>query len=46
MLRASPLAYSYGLVRAGGTDYPRLANRTLIELASDVGTTAASATSA
>lgn len=37
VLRASPLAYSYGLVRAGGTDYPRLANRTLIELASDVG---------
>lgn len=35
--RASPLAYSYGIVRATGGDYPRLANRTLIELATDVG---------
>lgn len=37
VLRASPLAYSYGIVRANGTDYPRLANRTLMELAHDVG---------
>ncbi|MGP9694538.1 sensor histidine kinase [Brachybacterium sp. AOP25-B2-12] len=37
VLRASPLAYSYGIVRASGSDYPRLANTKLMELASDVG---------
>lgn len=37
VLRASPLAYSYGIVRANGTDYPRLANQRLVELAADVG---------
>lgn len=37
VLRASPLAYSYGIVRATGSDYPRLAGRELIELAADVG---------
>lgn len=37
VLRASPLAYSYGLVRATGTDYPRLASAQLMEIAGDVG---------
>ncbi|MFC7458392.1 sensor histidine kinase [Brachybacterium sp. GCM10030267] len=37
VLRASPLAYSYGIVRAAEGDYPRLANAELMELASDVG---------
>ncbi|GAB2539394.1 sensor histidine kinase [Brachybacterium huguangmaarense] len=37
VLRASPLAYSYGLVRAHRSDYPRLASAKLIELAADVG---------
>ncbi|MCS6712264.1 ATP-binding protein [Brachybacterium sp. EF45031] len=37
VLRASPLAYSYGIVRAQDGDYPRLANATLVELATDVG---------
>ncbi len=37
VLRASPLAYSYGLVRATGSDYPRLASTKLMELAADVG---------
>lgn len=37
VIRASPLAYSYGIVRANGSDYPRLADRKLVELASDVG---------
>lgn len=37
VLRASPLAYSYGIVRAAGGDYPRLANAELMELAADVG---------
>lgn len=37
VLRASPLAYSYGLVRAVGRDYPRLASRELMDLAADVG---------
>lgn len=37
VLRASPLAYSYGIVRATGGDYPRLANAELMELAADVG---------
>jgi two-component system sensor histidine kinase SenX3 len=36
VLRASPLAYSYGIVRANDGDYPRLANQELIDLASDV----------
>ncbi|MFC0676050.1 sensor histidine kinase [Brachybacterium hainanense] len=37
VLRASPLAYSYGIVRAQGNEYPRLANQELMELAGDVG---------
>lgn len=37
VLRASPLAYSYGIVRAAEGDYPRLANSELMELATDVG---------
>src|SRR5690625_6961441 len=37
VLRASPLAYSYGIVRAAGGDAPRLANSELMELAADVG---------
>ena len=37
VLRASPLAYSYGIVRAGEGDYPRLASGELMELAADVG---------
>ncbi|MGP9537716.1 sensor histidine kinase [Brachybacterium sp. AOP43-C2-M15] len=37
VLRASPLAYSYGIVRAAEGDYPRLANGELMELAADVG---------
>ena len=37
VLRASPLAYSYGIVRASGGDYPRLASPELLELAADVG---------
>nr|WP_245349583.1 ATP-binding protein [Brachybacterium fresconis] len=37
VLRASPLAYSYGIVRAAEGDYPRLANSELMELAADVG---------
>ena len=37
VLRASPLAYSYGIVRAAGGDHPRLANSELMELAADVG---------
>jgi len=37
VLRASPLAYSYGIVRASGNDYPRLASPELLELAADVG---------
>lgn len=36
VVRASPLAYSYGIVRAGGNDYPRLAGKELVELAADV----------
>ncbi|MDO5661799.1 MAG: two-component sensor histidine kinase, partial [Brachybacterium sp.] len=36
VVRASPLAYSYGIVRATGGDYPRLASRDLMELATDV----------
>ncbi|ATG55456.1 two-component sensor histidine kinase [Brachybacterium ginsengisoli] len=37
VLRASPLAYSYGIVRASEGDYPRLASSELMELATDVG---------
>ena len=37
VLRASPLAYSYGIVRASEGDYPRLASTELMELAADVG---------
>ena len=37
VLRASPLAYSYGIVRASEGDYPRLAGSELMEMASDVG---------
>ncbi len=37
VLRTSPLAYSYGIVRAAEGDYPRLANAELMELAADVG---------
>ena len=37
VLRASPLAYAYGIVRAAEGDYPRLANQELIALAADVG---------
>jgi two-component system, OmpR family, sensor histidine kinase SenX3 len=37
VLRASPLAYSYGIVRAAEGDYPRLSSATLMELAADVG---------
>lgn len=37
VLRASPLAYSYGIVRAAEGDYPRLASAELMELAADVG---------
>lgn len=37
VLRASPLAYSYGIVRAAGGDYPRLASTELMELVADVG---------
>ncbi|WP_341854854.1 hypothetical protein [Brachybacterium sp. GPGPB12] len=37
VLRASPMAYSYGIVRAAEGDYPRLASTRLMELASDVG---------
>lgn len=37
VLRASPLAYSYGIVRAAEGDYPRLANTELMDLAADVG---------
>lgn len=37
VLRASPLAYSYGLVRAAEGEYPRLANKKLVSLAADVG---------
>lgn len=37
VLRASPLAYSYGIVRASEGDYPRLASTELVELAADVG---------
>ncbi|MDN5899887.1 MAG: ATP-binding protein [Brachybacterium sp.] len=37
VLRASPLAYSYGIVRAAEGDYPRLASGELMELAADVG---------
>ncbi|MGP5055652.1 sensor histidine kinase [Brachybacterium paraconglomeratum] len=37
VLRASPMAYSYGIVRAAEGDYPRLASTQLMELASDVG---------
>jgi two-component system sensor histidine kinase SenX3 len=36
VVRASPLAYSYGIVRADDGDYPRLANQELIDLSSDV----------
>lgn len=36
VLRASPLAYSYGIVRATGGDYPRLASRELMELVTQV----------
>ncbi|UEJ83812.1 ATP-binding protein [Brachybacterium halotolerans subsp. kimchii] len=36
VLRVSPLAYSYGIVRASSGDYPRLANQELVELAADV----------
>src|SRR5699024_975997 len=37
VLRASPLAYSYGIVRAAEGHYPRLASVELMELAADVG---------
>jgi two-component system sensor histidine kinase SenX3 len=37
VMRASPLAYSYGIVRAAEGDYPRLASAQLMELAADVG---------
>ncbi|WP_422116888.1 sensor histidine kinase [Brachybacterium sp. UNK5269] len=37
VLRASPLAYSYGIVRAAEGDYPRLASAELMDLAADVG---------
>ncbi|HEX7350699.1 sensor histidine kinase [Brachybacterium sp.] len=37
VLRASPLAYSYGIVRAAEGDYPRLASAELVDLAADVG---------
>ncbi|MGO1259309.1 MAG: sensor histidine kinase [Brachybacterium sp.] len=37
VLRASPLAYSYGIVRASEGDYPRLASAELMALAADVG---------
>lgn len=37
VLRASPLAYSYGIVRAAGGDHPRLASPELLVLAADVG---------
>lgn len=37
VLRASPLAYSYGIVRASEEDYPRLASAELMALAADVG---------
>ncbi|MBB5832153.1 sensor histidine kinase [Brachybacterium aquaticum] len=37
VLRASPLAYSFGIVRAAEGDYPRLASTELMELAADVG---------
>lgn len=36
VMRTSPLAYSYGIVRATGGDYPRLASRELIELVTQV----------
>ena len=36
VLRASPLAYSYGLVRTTGGDYPRLAHRDLIDIVTQV----------
>lgn len=35
--RASPLAYSYGIVRAEDGAYPRLASTELMDLAADVG---------
>lgn len=37
VLRSSPLAYSFGIVRATGGDYPRLSNSDLVTLASKVG---------
>ena len=37
VLRASPMAYSYGIVRAAEGDYPRLASAQLMEIAADVG---------
>ena len=37
VLRASPLAYAYGIVRAAEGAYPRLASSELMELATDVG---------
>jgi two-component system sensor histidine kinase SenX3 len=37
VLRASPMAYSYGIVRAAEGDYPRLASTQLMDLAADVG---------
>ncbi|WP_114856438.1 cell wall metabolism sensor histidine kinase WalK [Brachybacterium sp. YJGR34] len=37
VLRASPLAYSYGIVRAEEGDYPTLSSHELLELATDVG---------
>lgn len=37
VLRASPLAYSYGIVRASEGDYPRLASNELMALVADVG---------
>lgn len=37
VLRASPLAFSYGIVRATGGDYPRLATTELIDLVTEVG---------
>lgn len=36
VVKTSPLAYSYGIVRATGGDYPRLANRELIDLVTHV----------
>ncbi|MCG7427400.1 ATP-binding protein [Helcobacillus massiliensis] len=37
VVRASPLAFSYGIVRATNGDYPRLASPVLIDMVTDVG---------